>query len=211
MTAFGATAGSASCFTIGEEGSRRDASAAQVYGVRSDVDFVSASVGAGEYIIHRFTLELPDGHFVDWGTYKGENLDGCPDNASGWKSFAIVTDPYTCADSSTWPEFSGGDTNIPFKVSWGSCPYFGYDVWRFYSNGTRRACLPMDFGQGTASLQAVALDPAATRKVDIHFDVVDRMKSDGSWASWSGGTSCADTGYRVRVIANDNIWLEKVP
>ena len=91
----------------------------------------------------------------------------------------------------------------------GILPVLPDDVWRIFTAGTRRDCLPEDRSYGQASIQGAAWNPAQVRVVDVHFESIDRMKADGTWVSVSSGTSCDDTGYRVRTISNTNIWLEK--
>lgn len=204
---------------FGAAGAYREAQSTAVYGVRSNLDFVSAYVGSGELIIHRFRVETLDGDSIDWGTYKGaaSSVLGCPNDTTNWSVYAGLEGPDDCISLTSWPEYSGGDSDIEFKMSFGSCSAFPYDVWRVFTNGTRRDCYPDNYGYGQPYLDAFVFGASVQRLVDIHYDDVARMSSSGTWVNWSGGASCADSapspGYRVRLVggSNSDMWLEKVP
>lgn len=153
------------------------------------------------------------GDFAGWGTYKGEQVDDCPADFSGWNVYLDGEQfgNYFCKSYSSWPEYTGSDNGIPFKFSFGSGCTFS-NVYRFYTEGNLIVCADFDGGAsgGSVSAGGETVPYGSDLHIDIHYYGLDRMTSGGDWIDITGGGTCVDPGYRVRTIDPDDRWVEDI-
>ncbi len=190
-------------------------------GAKAHVEFVSADVGTGKSLFHPMQLLFAN-DFIAVGTHRGSGTSGhaedCPEDTTGWNVYVdgIINDVYFCRSLSSWPEFDAADDGQLFKIIRQSCG--GAMQFQVFVNSTSLGCYDPD-GNNADFLSAGGefLEPVPgtnVKHIDIrYYDLMRHRNYDDTWVAWGStyAASCADLGYRVRVLASDDIWAEKEP
>lgn len=124
----------------------------------------------------------------------------------------MIDETIGCIRGSGFPQLANGASDVSFKLSLGSCSGSS-NVWRFYHEGDLIYCLSLApaLVDGQVSIESFYATASGARTIDVHFDEIDRLKPDGTWVSISNASGCGSSGYRARFVAEDNVWLEKIP
>lgn len=183
-------------------------------GVRSEQDFESATVPTGTAIVHPMQVAMDNGDFLGWGTARGVGVDNCADDYTAhWK---VYIDGYKFGDYfciQDFGEIAGTATNQLFTLRYGDCN--GTNKYRAFLNGVRLSCQAIN-GSVADHLAAGSEVIGTTGQLhaDIHYDDLSRYYAvTDNWSAWNSALAddCESEGYRVRVIAADDVWTEEIP
>ena len=99
---------------------------------------------------------------------------------------------YLCSNNGSWPEFSGGDSNL--------------DISCYFPAGNPTFGAAIGIG-GELS------DPgSAVKKINVrHHDIKWKDADTGVFEDFQNQQPCKDPGYRIRKLSQDDAWFEKKP
>jgi hypothetical protein len=181
-------------------------------GLKGGEDLVSATVASGRAIAHPAqVVSATTTDFLGWGTEKGNGPDDCADYyGSGWQVYVdgVAFGAYFC--DAPWATLSATAQNQTFQIEYHTCPFYPYSQrWVFYWAGTIETCRSTNFtASPDVSAGSESVGTTADQNIDVHWETMKYLNSSGTWTNWGDGENCANSPYRVRVIANTAFWTE---
>lgn len=193
-----------------------------VRGTKAAIDLEDANlVGIQTTIVHPLQIVstiTPD--FIGWGTYRGYGthvsgaLSNCPDDYSDWNIYldGVSFGTYFCrvgygAVGDAVQDKQLKVTNHPSDT----CT----NIWRLYWQFELRACQEFNgyWGTSTAAGGEAANSSALTSEIqhiDVHYGQLQYQGiNTNDWHSWGESERCVEPYYRIRKLANDDIWAEE--
>lgn len=155
------------------------------------------------------------GPIIGWGAYKGSAWAGCPADSSGWNLHIYLSTEFfgeECLDDEDSTAVGDDAQNVSLNLNRASSCN-GTVAWKGYLEGIRLTCLTLVgiVPSGNGRVVSRVRDPQSNAWIDVRFTEIDRLKTDDTWTSVTNGDSCAAPTYRARVIASDDVWLERIP